>query len=320
MTDPLVSLIIPVYNVAPYLQACLESVERQHYAPLQVIIVDDGSTDCGGAICDDYARHHDNTVVIHTPNRGLGAARNRGLEEARGQWVVFADSDDTFSPDYIGRLVSLAAKYPEVDVAATGFIRTRDVSKSRSRAESRVTVYTPEAAAMKMLYQNGGLECSACSKLFRRELFDKLRFDETVLYEDLDLMPRVMLAAHGVVVSDVADYFYRVRGGSILGHFNRRRYDAVRVTRRLVEYMERVSPALHRAACDRHFSACCNILALLSHNGLGDSIEADDCRRVIRRLRRQVVSDPNARLKSRVGAVLACISPDIVSALSRQGS
>lgn len=318
MTDPLVSLIIPVYNVAPYLQACLESVERQHYAPLQVIIVDDGSTDCGGAMCDDYASRHDNTEVIHTSNRGLGAARNRGLEAAKGQWVIFADSDDAFSPDYIGRLVGIASKYPDIDVVAAGFIRTRDVATARDG--SHVTVYTPEEAAAKMLYQNGGLECSACSKLFRRELFDKFRFDETVLYEDLDLMPRVMLAARGVAVSDAADYFYRVRGGSILGRFDRRRYDAVRVTRRLVEYMEHVSPALHRAAGDRHFSACCNILALLSRNGFGDSPEADECRSVIRRLRRQVLFDPNARLKSRAGAMLACISPDVVSLLSHPGS
>lgn len=311
MTDPLVSLIIPVYNVAPYLKACLESVERQRYAPLQVILVDDGSTDCGGAMCDDYAAAHDNAEVIHTPNRGPGAARNRGLEAARGEWIAFADSDDTLSPVYISRLVNLAVKYPDMDVIATEVVRMHDGITCRE--ERHVYVYTPREAALKILYQRGVLDCSACGKLFRRSLFDKFRFDEAVLYEDLELIPRVMLAARGVVVSDAADYFYRARESSILGRFDYRRYDAVKVTRRLIDEIGSVSPAVHRAVCDRHFSACCNILELLSRNGLGDSPEADECRRVIWRLRRQVLLDPDARLKSRVGALLACISPEIIA-------
>lgn len=94
MKNPLVSIIIPVYNVEPYLKECLDSIVNQTYSLLEIILVDDGSTDQSGVICDEYAEKDDRIRVIHQHNQGLSMARNAGMEIMTGEWVMFVDSDD----------------------------------------------------------------------------------------------------------------------------------------------------------------------------------------------------------------------------------
>ena len=106
--EPLVSVIIPVYNVSRYLPKCLDSVISQTWRNLEIIVIDDGSTDGSGSICDQYAKRDDRIKVIHSPNRGLSSARNLGLDNLRGQFISFIDSDDWIEPDAVETLVKAA--------------------------------------------------------------------------------------------------------------------------------------------------------------------------------------------------------------------
>ena len=118
--DPLVSVIIPVYNVSRYLLQCLDSVISQTWRNLEIIIIDDGSTDGSGRICDQYADRDDRIKVIHSPNRGLSAARNLGLENLKGQYIAFVDSDDLIEPHAIETLIRTAL-LTESHIVTAGF-------------------------------------------------------------------------------------------------------------------------------------------------------------------------------------------------------
>ena len=132
MSD-LVSVIIPVYNVGEYLQTCIDSVKRQTYKDLQIILVDDGSTDGSGLICDKAAKEDDRIRVIHRTNGGLSAARNSGIEEANGEYICFIDSDDWVDESFVERLYQLAEK-DNADVAACGYYRTDSEEEAADRA------------------------------------------------------------------------------------------------------------------------------------------------------------------------------------------
>ena len=121
-SKPLVSIIVPVYQVKDYIDECVESLLRQNYTNLEILLVDDGSTDGSGAICDEYARRDNRIRVIHQENQGLSAARNAGLDQAVGEYVAFVDSDDAVMQDYIETLYDLADRY-QADIAACAYVR-----------------------------------------------------------------------------------------------------------------------------------------------------------------------------------------------------
>ena len=113
----LVSIIVPVYQVKEYVGECVESLRAQTYTNLEILLVDDGSTDGSGEICDEYVRSDNRIRVIHQKNRGLSAARNTGLDQAAGEYVAFVDSDDVVLPDFIETLYDLSGRY-QADIAA----------------------------------------------------------------------------------------------------------------------------------------------------------------------------------------------------------
>lgn len=134
--EPLVSVIVPVFNVKPYLNEALDSVINQTYKNLEIILVDDGSTDGSGEICDEYSAHDKRFVVIHQENKGLSCARNTGLDLMKGELVAFIDSDDAYCPEFIRTMVD-AMNHEKADVVMckTAIIRTTKKLKITSRAK-----------------------------------------------------------------------------------------------------------------------------------------------------------------------------------------
>lgn len=124
-SNPLISVIIPVYNVAKYVRRCIESVERQTYQSLEVILVDDGSTDDSGKICDELEDEFDNITVFHTANSGLSAARNFGMNHISGDYVVFVDSDDAIGMWHIAHLYETLKNY-NTHIAVTGYTEVEE--------------------------------------------------------------------------------------------------------------------------------------------------------------------------------------------------
>lgn len=209
---PLISVIVPVYNVAGYLERCMKSILNQSYKCLEIILVDDGSTDGSGEKCDRYALLDSRVKVIHKKNGGLSDARNVGIENSSGKFISFIDSDDWISPFYISILYDSMVKY-DADVSICKFKVSKDESIEFITSE-KCTVYSSEQAIEALLYQH--ISNSAWGKLYKRELWSNLIFPVGKLYEDLEPSYIVIKNSRRVVYNFSDLYAYYVRNGSIV--------------------------------------------------------------------------------------------------------
>ena len=181
-----VSVIVPVYNVEDFLPQCLNSIKRQMYDNLEIILIDDGSTDSCPAILDEFAKNESRAVVIHQPNAGVSAARNKGLEKATGKWIAFVDSDDWLERDYIDRMVD-AAELHETKFAFCSLSLENGQRGQISILPLKTGKHTAKEA-MPYIFTQGGKGSGIYQGLFDREIIEKekIRFDENVKrYEDI---------------------------------------------------------------------------------------------------------------------------------------
>ena len=208
----MVSLIVPVYNIKEYLPACVKSLVNQTYTQLQILLVDDGSTDGSSELCHSFTDPR--IQVIHKENGGLSSARNAGLSAATGDWVLFVDGDDYLATDAVERL--LAAAIPGTDMVQFAYREVPDDSWQPENQVTDVFVQTQVADFFRQLYALGGIGASACTKLFSRKLFETLRFQEGILHEDEELMNRLLPLCRQVVYTGLELYGYRMRPDSIV--------------------------------------------------------------------------------------------------------
>lgn len=209
---PLVSVIIPVYNVAPYLREALDSVVHQTYSNQEILIVDDGSTDGSGEICEEY-RSDDRVQVIHQENRGLSAARNTGLDRAVGEYIAFLDSDDAWCPDFIEKMLEAIGN---VDIVVCRYevhqLRLDSMWKKIEPTAAK-DFYGREEALWALA--NGTINVSVWNKLYRRDLWKETRFPEGHNYEDIETTYRIFGMCRNICFLDQPLYLHRRRPGSI---------------------------------------------------------------------------------------------------------
>lgn len=200
----LLSVIIPAYNVEDTIARCVDSVLRQDVAGMELIIVDDGSTDATPSICDAYTANPAVTVV-HTVNGGLSVARNNGIERARGELITFVDSDDYLADNTYGRLVDIATAHPDYDIIEFPVVK-EDGTTELFRTALTDTVYTDMAQ-----YWTDGRAYAhsyACNKVYRRRLFDKVRFPRGRKFEDAATLPLLLRHARAVRTVTKGLYHY----------------------------------------------------------------------------------------------------------------
>ncbi len=296
---PLISIIIPVYNVEAYLRACLDSVLSQSISDWECIVIDNASTDTSRAIADSYAAHDQRFRIISLSGNCGPSARNRGLDEARGEYLTFVDSDDTIHPRCLELLVGMMTK--GVDIAMTDLTRSPD---GFFTGPAPVTIYEPRRAVELCLYQRNGFNPSASGKLYRTSLFSGERFTPDLYYEDLELAPRLWLHSRALAHAPLRLYWYRMRPGSHINTFTPRRLDVMSVTESHVQRF--ISDTeLGPAAADRQLSAAFNMFMLLSTNGMSASTQARECWNTLKRLRRRSLFNRKVRIKNRVGIILS---------------
>ncbi|GHT78392.1 hypothetical protein FACS1894104_1530 [Actinomycetota bacterium] len=206
-----ISVIIPVYNVAEYLQRCLDSVIKQTYKNLQIIIVDDGSTDGSGALCDKIARTDKRISVFHTKNGGLSAARNFGVKQATGSYLAFVDSDDWLAEDMYEYLLDLLLK-EQADVAFVDYQIAADINQEILNPVQKIAIYDSKNILTYYLKTN---EYGVWMRLYKRQLFNEDMFDEGHIYEDVVFGFRVLQKSTKIVVSNQKKYFYFVNPDGI---------------------------------------------------------------------------------------------------------
>ena len=207
MTDLLISVIVPIYNVEKYLDRCIESIVNQTYKNLEIILVDDGSPDNCPAMCDDWAKKDNRIKVIHKENGGLSDARNAGLDVFKGDWVLFVDSDDTIEADMAGDLL-LAAITNNTQIAMCGMNICYEDGSSRPYVVSLKSEVISSELYLEHLYDCRGCFVVACNKIYNRSLFDTYRFKKGILFEDAEVIYRIVHEAKAVSVLKKAYYNY----------------------------------------------------------------------------------------------------------------
>ncbi len=208
---PLVSVIIPVYNVAPYLREALDSVVRQTYRNLDVIIVDDGSTDGSDAICEEY-RSDPRVRIIHQENRGLSNARNRGLDLAKGEYIAFLDSDDAYEPEFAERMLEAMEN---ADVAVCRYKVHRGTLDKGGRTEPSIKEGCYDRKEALRAIMERSINFSVWNKFYRKELWSRIRFPDGHNYEDIDTIYRILDVCDQIRVLNRILYLHRKRPGSI---------------------------------------------------------------------------------------------------------
>jgi hypothetical protein len=223
-TSPLLAVIVPVYKVEDYLRECIDSILSQSYTSLRVILVDDGSPDRSGEICEEYARQDPRVIVVHKENGGQSTARNRGLELAKdATYITFVDSDDYIEPDIYKAAISFLEEHQEVDIVGFGINELRTEGKVYC-GESVGRLYSREEALREVTQGfSFKLGPSVWSKVFRQEAIGTIRFREGYVYEDNSFVLEVLHKIKSYYLLPIAGYNYRMgRDGSTTGVFSER--------------------------------------------------------------------------------------------------
>lgn len=224
MDEVLISIIVPVYNVEYYLKKCVDSICHQTYKNLEIILVDDGSTDCSGSLCDEFATNDSRIKVIHKSNGGLSDARNAGMEIAAGEWWMFVDSDDYIAPDTVEALLRAAVEN-HCEIAVCNMLRIYEDGEQEPFycpvTESAVWAGEQRFETLR--------QPSVCNKLFRADLFKELRFPKGKFYEDTFVYHVLAYRASRIAMTGLSGYYYLSRRESILGQpqFTDRYFDFV---------------------------------------------------------------------------------------------
>ena len=247
--EELISAIVPIYNVRPYLEKCFDSIARQSYQNLEIILVDDGSTDGSGELCEDLSKRDGRVRVIHKKNGGLGSARNVGIDAARGAILSFVDSDDWIEPGMYETLSGIMCR-ENAQIIACGIKKvseTGEVSYYQDNLKER-SVYTREEALLE-LPKNERLSNSMCNKLFRRETIQGLHINEQIYYEDNPFTPQCIARAERIAYTAEPFYCYFERTGSISRKkFSEREFDRVTADRMRLEFYHEHFPQCEYAA------------------------------------------------------------------------
>ena len=217
--EDLISVIVPVYNVQKYLRRCIDSILCQSYRNLEVLLINDGSSDGSGRICDEYAALDSRVKVIHQANGGVSCARNSGLEVAGGDYIGFVDSDDYIDPEMYERMLS-AIHSSGADIACVGIIAESEQGENKKviRCPQSMKVYDTEAALSEILLSQD-IGIGVWSKLYRRDVFDQVRFPIGETNEDGAVVIELTKNRTLVHVAEPM-YHYVQRGGSITSAYN----------------------------------------------------------------------------------------------------
>ena len=242
MENALISVIVPVYNTADYLHRSIESILNQTHRKLEIILVNDGSTDTSRQICDEFAKNDNRVIVIHQENAGVSAARNSGLDAAIGDWIGFVDSDDWIEPDMYEKLLQATVETGKY-IAVCGFCKRHLDGQTENCTLEELSLDISKSEALEHIISGRYYEGFMVNKIFHRRLFENhTRFDTTLHFcEDLVLTLQLLLKTSGVACVPGCLYHYCIRENSTINSFNEKRLTEITARKRVIELAEQVS-------------------------------------------------------------------------------
>ena len=248
----MISVIVPVYNVEPYLNQCVSSIVNQTYKDLEIILVNDGSTDNSGKICEQWGKKDTRITVVNQSNGGLSCARNTGIQLAQGEYISFIDSDDFIKPTYFEYLYRLL-KSVNADISVCQVDNIND--DGTSRKNTKITILKPllvgSNECMSQFLSDTAIDTTAWRKLYRKELFDKngIKYPVGKYHEDVYTTYKLIANANKVIIGEERLYCYRHRRGSIINSkFSSKHLDSVKGKIERLKYIESRFPNLKNKA------------------------------------------------------------------------
>ena len=302
--NPLITVIVPIYNVEQYARRCLDSILCQTYKNLEIILIDDGSTDNSGKICDDYAKKDRRIKVIHQENGGLSNARNSGIEKIRGKYVTFIDSDDWIESGYIGTLYNDIANN-HCDISIVGhFINHDNVVFDESTGEQKKL--SIKECLTKILYDNG-ISAAACGKLYHKSLFNSIRYPNGRVFEDVATTYKLILQSKSVFLNSVPLYHYRKTNHESITStkFTIKKMDLIWATKQFADDVLKKYPDLQAACAARMMEAHVRTLTETLKGG-AEQQTINELLAYIKQNRHAVLSNKNITRRNRLMLLATC--------------
>lgn len=318
MKDVLISVIIPCYKVEKYLFMCVESILTQTYKNLEILLVDDGSPDRCGEICDEYAKKDYRVKVIHKKNGGVSDARNVAIDIAQGEYITFVDSDDYVTPDYVESLYNLIVMNG-AQMSVTRCLPFKEGTKPlRTNKAIKTKVFDRNEAIANMFYQKG-FDTAPWSKMYHRSLFDTgIRYPKGWIYEDLAITYKLIQRCSCIAFSSYKNYYYLLRNNSTEGSsFKAAKFECcIKIISQLEEDKLSMPISIQKGME-------CRIVSFAFHILLEIPKEQKDMRGqlfdIIKKYRYKVLFDGNARKKARMACLLSFMGMGVIDYFSRHG-
>lgn len=248
--EALVSIIVPVYNVEKYIEMCLDSVINQTYKNIEILLIDDGSTDNSGNICDKWQKKDKRIKTFHKENGGLSSARNYGIDRAKGDYLTFIDSDDTLELDYVEYLYNLIKKH-DTDLSICPYTVIINETKKYDFGKNYDEELLDTDECLKRMLCEEGFTVSACAKLYKKELFDDIRYPLNKLCEDNGTTYKTIMKCSKIAYGNESKYNYFKRPNSIMtSKFNMKRLDLIELTDIMCDDIESKYSNI-KSACDK---------------------------------------------------------------------
>lgn len=229
----MISIIVPVYNVETYLEECLDSIQNQSYTDLEVILVNDGSTDGSQAICEHYCQTDKRFRLMNQTNQGLSAARNKGVEISTGEYIVFVDSDDVIKINYLEKLMQYMTE--DVDIVECIFT-VKKMEFLDENIETTTIIFEGDSNEAVKFFPNHTLNVNAVTKLYRREIVEAVPYIDGVIFEDVYCGIGMLKYIRKIIKIDYKGYYYRQRQASFMHRtFTPKNLDIFTVSDKLLE-------------------------------------------------------------------------------------
>ena len=310
--NDLVSIIIPIYNVEKYLNQCIDSVLSQDYSNIEVILVDDGSTDNCGLICDNYSSKDSRIVVIHKSNGGLSSARNAGLDIAQGKYIAFLDSDDYVTTNYISEMIKLSQEDDTIDLVISSYYNVYENTNAKDEIKNNVSLssynkisYTNGDTLIKERFGNSRIPYTLTwNKLYKSTLFDNIRYKEGLVHEDEFIYRSIMEQCNKIAIINEPLTFHRIRSGSIMTNYSVHNLECNLQWMQLeIEYYK-----THNLTKPLHILKHMMCHEYVSHKKLMDSNLKKEYGNCIKETMKDIVFSKNFSIKTRIHYLIELVS------------
>ena len=302
----LISIVVPVYNVEAFVDASVQSMVAQTYQNIEIILVDDGSTDASGTICKKWAEKDARVRYIHKENGGAASARNAALDACKGQLITFVDSDDFIDENYI-EVLYRSMKEEDADISICGWKDETDMEKKPVDNPGSKVCYDKVEAMCKLLYQED-FDTAMWCKLYKASMFDTIRFPEGNIYEDIAIIYKVFELADKVVYTGYNGYHYLLRDtGTTLKKFSKKKMDLIDVADEMEAYILANMPEAATAMKSKYVRANFHIYLQIPREQEFEK-ERTRIEKNIDKYRKSVLADARTRRGTKAALLISGIS------------